>query len=443
MRLRPMRSSHLAPVVGVAAMAVMLAACVPGANGGSSTADETPPQQTDGPVELIVWTDPTRQVGFEMYQELHPDVELTIETLPDDVDSRIQLANQAGSGWPDVIVLKRFQFEDYAREPYNFSADISGYLPEGIMDEFSPALVDRCAVDGAVYCLNNDISPLVLWYDKDLMEEFGYEVPQTWEEFEELGLRLAEEHPGYVVGDAGIQNSWLPASRCPMAEVTGDKTMRTDLQDEKCTRVATMVDTLIEAGSLSPLGANDPEFVAEYGEPRRILMSVQPLHRGRFGFIDEYGWPEGSLGIAPPLRWENEDQVYNYVGGGVGYAVSRHSEQQQAAAELIQWMATGDYQTDPDTVTFPAYRPAQQTWIDNNSDAFYSASGDASEVIETAESAISSYWSDINILSVFQSYSRVVMPELVNGSTVTELLPEWQEFVVNEATAASWTVEEG
>ncbi|WP_175477146.1 ABC transporter substrate-binding protein [Ruania alba] len=438
------RRSRFALASSVCA-AITLAACVPGqgtTNDPTTAGGEEPPPQAEGPVELVVWTDPVRQVGFEMYQELHPEIDLQIEVLPDDVDSRLMLANEAGEGWPDIMTLKRFQLEAFGQPPLDFSADISDYVDEDILAEFSPGLLDLCQDGDALRCMNNDLSPLVLWYDRDLMEEFGYELPTTWEEFEEIGLRLADEHPGYIVGHAAT-TAILPGSRCPMAEVTGQMELHVDLEHERCTRVFDLVDNLVEAGTMIPGSANDPDYVAEYGAPRQILMSVQALHRGRFGFINEYNWPEGSVGIAPPLRWADEDEVHNYAGGGSGYAVSRHSEYQAAAAELAVWMATGDYQTHPETVTFPAYRPAQEVWIENNRDAFYTGDAELEEIIDAAESQLSPYWSEINLGSVRGSYGQVVGPELVHGRTIAELVPEWEQYIVNEAEAAGWTVDVG
>ncbi|QOR70482.1 carbohydrate ABC transporter substrate-binding protein [Ruania alkalisoli] len=428
-------------VLGIGA-ALALAACVPGQGEGTEDPATETASQAEGPAELVIWTDPNRQVGFEMYQEENPEVDLQIETLPDDIESRLQLANQAGEGWPDMIVVKTQQMAAFADAPYEYSADISHYVPEDMLGEFSPAILDLCTDGDALYCINNDLSPLVLWYDKDLMEEFGYELPTTWEEFEALGLQLAEEHPGYIMGHIATMQ-YLPVSRCPMAQVVGDRTLQVDLEDPNCTRVFEMIDNMLSAGALSPLSANDPEFIADYASNRHLLMSVQPLHRGQYGFINAYEWPEGSVGIAPPLRWENEDEVHNYYGGGVAYAVSRHSEHLEAAAELAAWMATGPYQTAPETPTFPAYRPAQDNWIENHTDMFYVEDGELGDVVEASESQLSPYWDELNVGSIRSSYAQAVEPGLRQGESIFDLVPAWQELIVNEAQAAGWTVEEG
>ena len=89
-------------------------------------------------------------------------------------------------------------------------------------------------MEGQVYCLRNDLAQAVLWYNKTLMDKFGYTVPTTWEEYQALGEKVAKEHPGYIVGTAG--DAWTPevfmwASKCQANDVTGPKavTVKTDI----------------------------------------------------------------------------------------------------------------------------------------------------------------------------------------------------------------------
>ena len=60
-----------------------------------------------------------------------------------------------------------------------------------------------CTVNGKVYCLRNDLAQVVLWYNAALMKKWGYQVPTTWPQYEALGLKVAKQHPGYLVGNAG------------------------------------------------------------------------------------------------------------------------------------------------------------------------------------------------------------------------------------------------
>src|SRR5436309_2061711 len=39
--------------------------------------------------------------------------------------------------------------------------------------------------------------------NKTLFDQFGYKIPETWEDYQALGDKLAAEHPGYTLGTIG------------------------------------------------------------------------------------------------------------------------------------------------------------------------------------------------------------------------------------------------
>ena len=100
----------------------------------------------------------------------------------------------------------------------------SGLVPKATLDNFTPGSLDPCTVDGKVYCLRNDLAQVVLWYNKTLLDQFGYSVPTTWEEYQALGEKVATEHPGYIIGAVG--DTWTPevyiwGSKCQANDITG------------------------------------------------------------------------------------------------------------------------------------------------------------------------------------------------------------------------------
>ncbi len=69
---------------------------------------------------------------------------------------------------------------------------------------------------------------MVLYFNKPLMDEFGYRVPSTWQDYQSLGERLSIEHPGYIVGafgDAWGFKAYFDASGCPSSLVLSAQTV--------------------------------------------------------------------------------------------------------------------------------------------------------------------------------------------------------------------------
>ena len=82
-------------VVGLSMALALVAAAVPVA---------VVAQDAEKP-KVLVWTDAVRQPGFEAYRDSVADtVDVTVELVAQaEILPKIQLANQAGSGHPDVV----------------------------------------------------------------------------------------------------------------------------------------------------------------------------------------------------------------------------------------------------------------------------------------------------------------------------------------------------
>ena len=66
----------------------------------------------------------------------------------------------------------------------------------------------------------------MLWVNKKLMDQFGYTVPTTWQEWAALGQKVATEHPGYIVGNIGDSFShwiYLWGNQCPLEQLKGEQ----------------------------------------------------------------------------------------------------------------------------------------------------------------------------------------------------------------------------
>lgn len=207
-------------LAGCAATVVLTVAACGGGTAGTTNKDgfaQAP--QKDG--ALTVWVDATRMDAAKLYQKLHPEVKLDIVSYDGDANgsnylqTKVQLFNRTGKGWPDVVFSSQNNEASWAVDA-GFAAPLNkGLVDEATLGQFAKGANDVCTVGGTVYCLRNDLSQAVLWYDAPLLKKFGYTVPTTWEEYQQLGEKVAKEHPGYLVGDAG--DSFTPRSTCGRA----------------------------------------------------------------------------------------------------------------------------------------------------------------------------------------------------------------------------------
>ena len=133
--------------------------------------------------------------------------------------SKVLLFNNSGSGWPDAIFAEPSIVQTVADTAHDYPLDLTPWVDKAIVDNFVPGSLDPCysADKTQLLCLRNDLAPNVLWYDKTQMDAFGYQVPTTWEDFQALGDKLVKEHPGYIMGTADNEPTFVMwASNCPL-----------------------------------------------------------------------------------------------------------------------------------------------------------------------------------------------------------------------------------
>jgi ABC-type glycerol-3-phosphate transport system substrate-binding protein len=146
------------------------------------------PVAQDDSAPITVWTDATRLDGVKKYQAANPGVKMDIVTYDGSADgstylqTKVQLFDRTDKGWPDVVFGAPTDMT-WATQPTGpnevpFAAPLDvNLVPKSTLDGFAAGSLDPCRYDGHTYCLRNDIAQVVLWYNKKLMDQWGYPVP--------------------------------------------------------------------------------------------------------------------------------------------------------------------------------------------------------------------------------------------------------------------------
>jgi ABC-type glycerol-3-phosphate transport system substrate-binding protein len=447
-RARVRRRLVAAAALGVAALT--LAACgqassPTAAASANPTSSFTAAAQSSS-TPLTVWVDSTRLPGVQAYQKAHPDVKLNIVTYNGDANgsnylqTKVELYNRAGSGWPDVVFTENVNDITWATESgIDFAAPLNkGYVPAATLADFATGALSPCTFDGDVYCLRNDLAQDVLWYNKKLLDQFGYTVPTTWQQYEALGEKVAKQHPGYIIGTVG--DAWAPevyfwASQCQANQVTPPSTLTVDTASTDCTRMASLLDTLVKDKSVS----TDTVFSAGFAKntASKTLMLVGPSWYGQTLFNSVFKTPAGEIAAAAPLSWAGTSSTYTGDVGGGAWIVSGHSKNLTAASALAAWMATSNaYQATAGT--YPAYKPAATAWLANQAKTGYFA-GNVAPAFTAAAGEVWTGWSATKF-SQEAIWAATVTPGITAGKTIVSMLPAWQTAITNYATAAGYQV---
>jgi ABC-type glycerol-3-phosphate transport system substrate-binding protein len=434
--------------VSVGAM-VALSGCASASqstNSATTSASAFKPATQDETSTITVWTDSTRLDAVKAYQAANPSVKMDVVTYDGSADgstylqTKVQLFDRTGKGWPDVVfgsptdLTWATQPTSPGKAPYAVPLDES-LVPKTTLDNFAKGSLAPCQVDGHTYCLRNDIAQVVLWYNKKLMDKWGYTVPTTWEEYQALGEKVSTEHPGYLVGavgDTNSQESYFWSGQCTAQQLVKPDTLLVNLQDPKCTRMASLLDVLIKDKTVSTQG-----FFSQGFDGSKVLMANGPSWYGQYLFKGTFKTPAGQITATGPLTWDGESTAYTgNVGGGV-WMVSSHSTNLKAATALTTWLTTSDANLAA-APTYPAYSPGAKTWLANPANKSYFAT-DISSTFQAAADDVWTGWSNTKF-SDATPWSSVVLPALTAGKTLTETLPAWQDAISNEAKSVGYTV---
>ena len=398
---------------------------------------------------ITVWADANRQPAVEAFIAAHPEVPVNL--VVDDGSSgasgtfqtKISLADQAGEGWPDVVFSTQNNDAAWATKETNGVQAFAQVLNEGFLGDdflkgFTPGALDPVTVDGKVYGLRNDLAPVLFWYNKTLLDGFGYAAPTTWEEYQALGDKLAADHPGYFLGGIGdaFEGPYIYywSGQAPIFQLEGD-TFKSNTTDPNAVKVSNLIDHMVANKSLTL----DSVFGASFIATAANLVAIPGPAWYAGALFQNPGGVNAKAGdwvAAPPLYWKDGEKVTGNVGGGVWYA-SSHTANPEAVKTFLQFIVS-----DPKvagTGGLPAYQAAADAWLDGQAASGFYA-GDFKAAINTAASSVWNGWGYPNF-SPETSWAKIITPGLVAGKTMTDLSADWQQEMKNEAQVVGYTVE--
>lgn len=201
-------------VLTLAAMAFsVFAGCSGGASSSSAAASTAGSGSTaSGEVTTIRFYGSDAEYNQNIvagFEAENPDIK--VEIVPVDFDNAEQVIKTGiASGNPvDVSFFWGSQINAFTED--GMALDLTPYLTENDnewLDTFVPAYIDAGKVDGKYYAVSYQPVIETIFYNKDLFEQCGVEVPTTWDELI-AACEVFKENGVYGIGDWNGQNHQL------------------------------------------------------------------------------------------------------------------------------------------------------------------------------------------------------------------------------------------
>ncbi len=185
-------------LLATAVLVAALAAC----GGGDA---ESGGEQVSGDVSFLVFGEAEELKAFravvDAFREVEPDVTVKLIEASDRDDLLARLSTSfAGGSPPDLFLLNyRFYGQFAARdvlEPIEGRVEDSDAFDE---DDFYPQAMDAFRFDGKLICLPQNISSLVVYYNRALFRQAKVPEPKpgwTWNDMVERAIKLTRDTNG-------------------------------------------------------------------------------------------------------------------------------------------------------------------------------------------------------------------------------------------------------
>lgn len=424
---------------GVSALA--LSAC-----GGDEQTDTTEALEAGGTITVWAWEPTLEQVAeaFEAENE-GVTVELVNVGTGDEHYTNLQNAMRAGSGLPDVAQVEYFAIPQYIlgeslTDLTQFGAD------EYAEGTFTDGPWNAVTFGGeGIYGLPMDSGPIALFYNQDVFDEHGVEVPETWEEYLEAARQFREADDDVYItsdqGDAGQVTTMIwQAGGTPFATEGTDVTVSLT-EDEGTQRWAEYWQTFIDEDLLMPVPGWTDQWYQGLSDGSIASLTIGAWMPANL----ESGVPdgEGSWRVAPLPQWESRESRTAEQGGS-SLAIPEGAENAELAYEFIRFAGVeAGVQERLDAGAFPA------TVADLESDDFinreyeYFGGQQINQILSESATTVVEGWQYLP----FQGYAHSVFNDTVGQAyegrgTLMDGFADWEDDLVRYGRDQGFNVNE-
>ncbi|MCR8629835.1 ABC transporter substrate-binding protein [Paenibacillus radicis (ex Xue et al. 2023)] len=308
----------------------------------------TPASASDKPVTLkfLTWGNQAHLDMYtkllETYKKTHPNVTVTMESIPfADYQQKVSVL-AAGRELPDLAWVSERMVPQFMAN--NILADVSDVKADASfnLDDFIPSTLNLFTKDGKLYGLPFSTPPSVMFYNQDLFEKAGLASPNelakqgkwTWEEFVKSAKAITSGNGATKIYGANFfrdWKTWILLSSYAWSNGSGpfDKDMtKFTWNDKYGVDTLKMVQNMMFVDQSHPKAGEQINF--ESGKIGMFFDVYSYVSKART--IKDFKWsiapmPSGSKGSVPMM-------------GQAGYVVFKESKNQKEVKELLKFFAS-------------------------------------------------------------------------------------------------------
>ena len=394
------------------------------------------PEYTGPPVEITMWAWTSNEnYSIEEFQKVYPNITVIWEDFGVHYE-KAQTALAAGSGLPDVLMVEYSFAPEYmdlgAFQPINKWLD-----EETFVKLYGEQALGWCSMDGEFYGTPQDSGAIALFYRQDLFDQYGLEVPTTWEEFAEQARKFKAAAPdlefnapplGYALWWVGLV--WQSGGK--MFDYH-DGNWYIDFTNPIAEKVFEFWGELIDEGTINVT----MWWNADWYNSLNMGTTATVLNGCWFAEWLRYNAPdsEGMWRVIAPPNFDPSNP-HNGMLGGSGFYVTAHSKNPEAAAIFVNWLNShpdslrclNQYSNLPIMVSTRYEEVVHELAVD---DSFFGGQNIVEELWH-AHNLINTTFVGLPIWSNLDNALSLLLQDYVDGKIerFADILPMWEEQVI-------------
>lgn len=350
--MRPLRKPIHTALAGAAVLSLALVGCSSGGDKATEDGEAAATDSTDTSTEdaefVFLHRMPNREGAktvdelIEEFNDSHPGITVVGETMQGSAPEsypKIRSIVEAGQDVPCVAQLGSERLPDML----DTLEDVTEYVTL-YQDNFLPAFYDKGRVGDSWYGLPMGASPIVLYYRADLFEEYGLELPTTWDEYMEQAAVVKE-----LAGDGVYMGSFLTDEPMWLSALTtsegadwfgfdpADQAWSVDIESPDTSKVAALWQELIDDGDVIATPRWGDDYVRFLSDGTLVTHIGAPWESTMF--MNEVPDAAGMWKVAQIPHIDASGTLVGQNGGSVA-AVLKGCEYPAQATEFINWWST-------------------------------------------------------------------------------------------------------
>jgi multiple sugar transport system substrate-binding protein len=411
-----------------------------GASGDGSASDLDAALEEGGTITYWTWT-PSAEAQVAAFEDQYPnvDVKLVNAGTGNDHYTKLQNAIKAGSGGPDVAQIEYQALPQFAL-PGDL-VDLTQYGFDDYADDYTPSTWAAVHSGDGLYGLPQDSGPMALFYNQEVFDEHGLEIPATWDDYITAAEQLKAADPSACItndsGDPGFATSMIWQAGGTPFQTDGDQ-VTIDLQDEGTQKWTAVWNQLIEGGLACNIPGWTEEWFKALGDGTIATIALGAWAPGVF----EQSVPDGAgkWRAAPMPTYDGEPATAE--NGGGTQSVLEQSKNPALAAAFVRWL-NHDEGIEPFLASggFPATVAdlADPTFVDKPSDYF--GGQPVNQVLTEAAGHVVEGWQYLP----YELYANTIFGDTVgkayqDHSDLNAGLLSWQEALVEYGNGQGFSV---